>query len=148
MNAPGAPDENGGAPETALEKVGLYGCALLGVLIILATGATFVYAAIALFWIFLPLWGAIVLGIPVGLGALALCFVGESTLMEVAAKCLMILILALVLIPVFQRAKQNAQKSRTRYQPSSVKSLNSSSGLKPAPPIFSTTPATLWSISR
>lgn len=109
-----------GKPETVLEKFGSYGCGLLCGLIILAIAATSIYAATSLFLIFLPLWGAILFGIPVGVGALALCFVGGSTLMEAVPKCFIMLILAIILIPVFQRAKQNAQTSRIRNAPAQI----------------------------
>ena len=101
-------------PQTAGEWLGLWGCGLFAVMVFAASTAIFAGAAVWLFSQFLPLWSAVVLGVPLGLAVLALFLIGESTVMEKAVRCFILLILCAINWPVLEKARQNAQKNQAR----------------------------------
>ena len=96
---------------------GELGCLLVTGLMGLTVVGGIVFVAVWGFHLVLPLWGALLLGVPIGTGIAALLFyLQEGTLIERIVPTFIIVALALILIPIFNKARDNARKAKARNQ--------------------------------
>lgn len=86
------------------------GCGIVAVILFIAVVIGFFVVPIFVLCQLLPLWAALLIGIPVGAVALALLYAEEHTLVEMIVTGGIMLILAIILMPVFLRANWVSQQ--------------------------------------
>ena len=93
-----------------LERAGLFGCGFILVGLLICVAGTVAWGVGNILINHVPLWLAVFIAIPIGIGAAFLATVGETDATAILVRLVIVLFLASILAPVGIKMRQNALK--------------------------------------